>query len=123
VLADFYTALVGRLEALYGSKPDSARLEQGRREAGAWARAQLVGPVGQQLRTLKVGPTADRPINNARLIGARIYRTRLDLFEQWFQQHAGDVGLSVSALKNLMTGAEGDSAYARLERAVTDSTR
>jgi len=118
VLGDFYAMLVSRLEALYATKPDSAALERGRREAGAWARAQLEGTVGQQLRTLRVGRLADRPINNARLIGARIYRTRLDLFDRWYQQHGQDVRQSVSALKELMAGAEGDSAYARLERAV-----
>ena len=118
VLGDFYAELVSRLETLYGSKPDSAALERGRREAGAWARAQLEGAVGQQLRTIKVGRLADRPINNARLIGARIYRTRLDLFDRWYEQHGRDVRQSVAALKELMAGAEGDSAYARLERAV-----
>jgi hypothetical protein len=118
VLGEFYAELVSRLEALYAAKPDSVALERGRREAGAWARAQLEGPVGQQLRTLRVGRLADRPINNARLIGARIYRTRLDLFDRWYEQHGHDVRQSVSALKELMAGAEGDSAYARLERAV-----
>jgi predicted aminopeptidase len=122
VLGDFYTALVGRLETLYAKKPDSAALEQGRAEAAAWARAELEGPVGQQLRTMRVGRPADRPINNARLIGARIYRTRLDLFERWYQRHGQNVRQSVSALKELMAGAEGDSAFARLERAVGDST-
>jgi predicted aminopeptidase len=118
VLGDFYTELVSRLEALYATKPDSAALEQGRREAGAWARAQIEGPVAQRLRTLRLGRLADRPINNARLIGARIYRTRLELFDEWYAQHGQDVRRSVGTLKELMNGAEGDSAYARLERAV-----
>ena len=74
--------------------------------------------MGHQLRTLRVGRLSDRPINNARLVGARIYRTRLDLFERWYQQHGQDIRRSVSALKELMAGAEGDSAYARLARAV-----
>jgi predicted aminopeptidase len=121
VLGDYYSALVSRLDSLYATKPDSAKLESGRREAASWAQAQLEGPVGQQLRTIKVGRLADRPINNARLIGARIYRTRLDLFETWYQRHGGDVARSVSSLKGLMAGAEGDSAYARLERAVGDT--
>jgi predicted aminopeptidase len=121
VLGDYYTALVGRLETLYATKPDSAALERGRAEAAVWARAELEGPVGQQLRTLRVARLADRPINNARLIGARIYRTHLDLFERWYQRHGENVRLSVSALRELMTGAEGDSAFARLERAVGDS--
>jgi hypothetical protein len=113
--------LVERLETLYNRHPDAASLEQGRKSAAAWARAQLEGPIGQRLRTFKIGRLTERPINNAQLIGARIYRTRLDLFDRWYERHDNDVGQSVSALKTLMQGAEGDSAYARLERAVEDS--
>jgi hypothetical protein len=122
VLGDYYDTLVHRLEALYGSKPDSAALEEGRRQAGVWAREQLEGRVGQQLRTIRVGRLGDRPINNARLIGARIYRTHLELFDRWYERHGRDVRQSVSALRGLMAGAEGDSAYARLARAVGDSS-
>jgi predicted aminopeptidase len=122
VLGDYYSALVRRLDSLYRQKPDSAALEAGRREAAVWARAQLSGPVGQRLRTFRIGRMAERPINNAQLIGSRIYRTRLDLFDRWFERHGGDVRQSVSALGKLMEGAEGDSAYARLGKAVGDST-
>ncbi len=118
VLGQYYEALVQRLNALYATHPDSAVLEAGRAEAGAWARAQLEGPVGAQLRTLRIGKLAERPVNNARLIGARLYRTRLDLFERWYQDHDRDVRRSVADLGRLMEGAEGDSAYARLEEAV-----
>jgi predicted aminopeptidase len=118
VLGDYYSALVRRLEALYAGNPDSVTLEEGRREAAAWARSQLEGRVGQSLRTIRIGRLAERPINNAQLIGARIYRTRLDLFEGWYEQHGRDIGQSVSALKTLMADAEGDSAYTRLEKAV-----
>jgi hypothetical protein len=109
---------VARLDSLYQQHPDSAALEAGRREAGAWARAQLQGPVGSRLRTYHIGRLSERPINNAQLIGATIYRTHLDWFERWYQQHDRDIRSSVSALKTLMAGAEGDSAFARLERAV-----
>jgi hypothetical protein len=51
------------------------------------------------------------------LIGSRIYRTRLDLFDRWFERHGRDVRRTVTALEALMEGAEGDSAYARLEEA------
>jgi predicted aminopeptidase len=118
VLGDYYSALVSRLEALYAQHPDSVALEEGRRASAAWARSQLEGPIGRRFRTFRIGRLTERPINNAQLIGARIYRTRLDLFERWYQQHGGDISGSVSALKTLMAGAEGDSAYARLERAV-----
>jgi predicted aminopeptidase len=121
VLADYYSALVARLQALYATKPDSAALDAGRREAAVWARSQLEGPVGRQLRTYRVSRLAERPINNAQLIGATIYRTRLDLFEQWYDQQGRDIRQSVHALKSLMDGAEGDSAFVRLERAVQPS--
>jgi predicted aminopeptidase len=121
VLGEYYSALVGRLQALYSQHPDSVKLEEGRKAAAVWARGQLEGPIGQRLRTFRIGRLTERPINNAQLIGARIYRTRLDLFERWYQKHDQDIGRSVGALKTLMTGAEGDTAYARLERAVVDS--
>lgn len=121
VLGEYYAALVARLDSLYATKPDSAALEAGRRDAAAWARSQLEGPVGRRFRTIRVGRLTERPINNAQLIGARIYRTRLDLFERWYQQHGGDVRRSIGSLKSLMAGAEGDSAFVRLERALQHS--
>ena len=121
VLGEFYAELIGRLDSLYAGKPDSAALEAGRAEAGTWARAQLMGPVGQRLRSYRLGNLPERPINNARLIGATLYRTNLELFDAWFDRHGRDVRESVGGLKDLVRGAEGDSAFARLERAVTVS--
>jgi predicted aminopeptidase len=124
VLGEYYAELVRRLDTLYASKPDSAALEQGRAEAGAWARDQLLGPVGARLRSYRIGNLPERPVNNARLIGALIYRTRLDLFDRWYVGHGADVRESVAALGRLVDGVEGDSAFARLESAlgVRDTT-
>src|SRR4051812_46419419 len=77
VLGDYYAELVARLQRLYSQHPDSMALENGRMEAARWAHEQLTGPVRQQLRTFRFGKLAERPINNAQLVGARIYRTRL----------------------------------------------
>jgi predicted aminopeptidase len=120
VLGEYYSALVRRLDSVYAQRPDSAALEAGRREAADWARAQLMGPIGQRFRTFRVGRLAERPINNAQLIGSRLYRTRLDLFDRWYERHGRDVRRSVQALETLMSGVEGDSAYTRLEEAVHD---
>jgi len=122
VLGEFYAELIARLDTLYATKPDSAALDAGRVAAGAWAREQLQGPVGARFRSYKIGKLPERPVNNARLIGATLYRTRLDLFDRWFDEHGHDVGVSVSALDTLMQGAEGDSAFARLRQAVGDTT-
>ena len=123
VLGDFYSALASRLQALYDQHPDSSALEAGRSDAGVWARAELEGPVAERLRTLRIGKLPERPVNNARIIAGRIYRTRLELFDQWYHAHGGDIEGSVASLDTLMRGAEGDSAYGRLEGAVGDSTK
>jgi hypothetical protein len=77
--------------------------------------------VASRLRSLTIGRIPQRPVNNARLVGAQIYRTRLDLFDRWYEQHGRDVRGSVAALGRLMEGVEGDSAYSRLAAAVGDS--
>jgi predicted aminopeptidase len=120
VLADYYEALVGRLERLYAMGLDSAAVDSGRAAEARWARAQLEGPIAAQVRTFSIGRLGDRPINNARLIGVRLYRTKLDRFERWHERHGGDVARAVAALDSLLDDAPGDadSAFARIERAV-----
>ncbi len=118
ILSRYYRELAERLDSLYRGTTDTAAVDAGRRVIARWAREQLEGPVGQSLRTYQIGPLPDRPINNARLIAARIYRTRLDLFQDWYEQHGGSVEESVAALRRLMEGVAGDSAYQTLERGV-----
>jgi predicted aminopeptidase len=86
--------------------------------ARSHATASLQGPVAAELRTWDIPQVPDRPVNNARLIGSMIYRTRLELFDAWYQRHGSDVGRSVAALRELMEGAVGDEAFVRLERAL-----
>ena len=123
VLAGFYNELVGRLERFYATRPAPDSLEAGRVEAGRWVREQLEGPVGAQLRVMRVNRMIERPINNAALVGVRLYRTNLPWFDRWYVQHGSNVRASVEAMRELMKGAEGDTAFARLERAVGDSAR
>lgn len=120
VLGEFYDALVTRLQAFYATRPTPAALDSGRTAMGRWARDQLVGPVGARL-SFAVGPLADRPINNAALIGVQLYRTHLDWFTAWDHQHRRDLPAGIRALNALQRGAVGDSAFARLSRAVGNS--
>jgi predicted aminopeptidase len=117
LLAGYYHELSRRLDSLYAIT-DSAAVEQGRGEVAAWARQQLEAVLGPQLKTYRVGRLTERPINNAQIISARIYRDRLHLFEQWFQRNGGLVDSAVASLNRLVEGVEGDSAYAVLERAL-----
>lgn len=118
LLGAFYDSLAARLEALYAAEPDSAALAAGRAEVGHWARGELEGPLSRDLRTIRVGRLVDGPINNARLIAARIYRTRSAMFEEWYQQNGANIGWAVERLQPVVAGAEGDSAYLRLEAAL-----
>jgi predicted aminopeptidase len=121
VLGAYYRELVDRATAFYDTKPDSVALEAGRLELGRWVKAQLEGPVRDSLRTVQVAtPVPERPINNARLVGVTIYRTKLPLFERWYEMHDRDVERSVAELRRLVEGAEGDEAFERLEKAVTE---
>jgi predicted aminopeptidase len=117
LLAGYYRDLGARLDSLYQST-DTAEVDRGRSEIGAWARSYLENTLGPQLRTYRIGRLTERPINNAQIISARIYRDRLHLFEAWFQQNGGQVDSAVAALNRLVEGVEGDSAYLLLERSV-----
>ena len=117
LLGGYYRELSGRLDSLYQST-DSAAVDRGRREIAAWARDHLENAVGPELKTYRIGRLTERPINNAQIISARIYRDRLHLFESWFQRSGGRVDSAVASLNRLMEGVEGDSAYAVLERAI-----
>jgi predicted aminopeptidase len=123
VLGEFYDGLLNRLEAFYATKPAGDSLEAGRVAIGHWAREQLEGPMGARLRTIRVGRLAERPINNATLVGVRIYRTHLDWFDRWYEQNGASVKQSVAVLRTLMEGVAGDSAFARMRAALADSVR
>ncbi len=117
VLAGYYRKLVDTLTMFYGSKPRGDSLEAGRRAIGQWSKGYLETSIGTKLKTYRVGRLADRPINNAQLVGVLLYRTHLDWFERWFAKH-GDLGTSLAAMRDVMKGAEGDDAFKRLEAAL-----
>ena len=117
LLGHYYHELSQRLDSLYQS-PDTAAVAGGRNEIAAWARTYLEATLGPQLRTYRITRFTERPINNAQIIAARIYRDRLHLFEAWFRKNDGRVDSAVASLNRLVEGVEGDSAYAVLERAL-----
>ena len=51
-----------------------------------------------RLRTLAFSTYAAEPLNNARLIGTRLYYERLDLFEQVFQKYNRDLRAATHAI-------------------------
>ena len=119
VLSGYYAGLNQRLDSLYALTKDSVAVDSGRAEIARWARIELQDSVSPRLKTYQIGHLSDRPINNARLIAARIYRMHLGLFERFYEQHDRKVPQTVAALRVLMKGVQGDSAaYAVLSGTV-----
>jgi hypothetical protein len=93
-------------------------LQQGREAIARWSRDTLAAPFGLALRTVDPVRLGDRPINNAALLGVRLYRTGLDLFEGWYWDNDQQIDLAVYGLVELMTEVEGDQAWQRLRAVV-----
>lgn len=93
------TDLVAALETVYGREDlSSAQKIQQREEVFRdWA-VRYRRDIVPQLRTLAFRDYADEPLNNARLIGTRLYYQRLDLFEGVFERFGGDLKAATHAI-------------------------
>jgi predicted aminopeptidase len=99
VYGAFLSGLVAELEALY------ARTELGREEILARredvfqdARRRFRADVQPRLRTPSYRGFAERPLNNATLIGRRLYFDRLHVFESAYERHGRDLPATVRAI-------------------------
>jgi len=115
VLGDYYRLLMGRLDSLYALKLPAAENDSGRKAIARWSRDTLTTGFGPALRTYSVGTPAERPINNAALIGVRLYRTNLTLFDEWGRTSDGDIKLAVHKLKSFLQDAQGPQAFQRMQ--------
>ena len=97
--AAFLSALVAELEAIYGRTDiDTARKLELREEVFERARRTFTDVVEPQLRTNAYRGFARRPMNNATLIGTRLYYDRLAVFEAVYQHFGGDFVRAVHAI-------------------------
>ena len=118
LLGRYYELLVGKLDSLYGLKLPPAQNDSGRTVVARWSRDTLTAGFGPLMRTYSVGGGAERPINNATLIGVRLYRTNLDLFEQWTRSNPS-LPAAIDRMKRIMDGAVGPAAFVRMRNALT----
>lgn len=114
LLGDYYTALLTKLDSLYARKLPKAQNDSGRAAVARWSVDTLNGPLGQSLRTIRVARFAERPINNASLIGVRLYRTELPLFDSWDDAFRGDLTRALYTLGALLEDAKGAEAFERM---------
>ncbi len=118
ILGEYYDLLLGKLDSLYALRLPPEQNQRGREQIEAWSRDTLASPFGQSLRTVDPTRLGNRAINNAALLGVRLYRTGLDLFAAFERQQKSDLTLSLYRLRELMDGVEGPQAFDRLRNVV-----
>ena len=97
-LGQFYAELADELRALYRSNlPIEVTLDR-RAEIFARARDRLRGPLAHALEVYSGVRLAMQPLNNASVLAAIVYRTRLGAFDTLFKQEGRDVRRTVAAL-------------------------
>ncbi len=117
-LGEYYTLLLGKLDTLYAKKLPKVANDSGRAAIARWARDTVAQGLGASFRTIAFDRVAERPINNAALLGVRLYRSDLYLFDDWLSLQNGDLTRAVLMLQRILEDAEGDQAFERLRRLV-----
>ena len=118
VLAEFYAGLAATLEATYAQRLVGDVLRAARERVFGEARAVLADGIGSRLKLYEGARMARVPLNNARVVAARLYRTRLDVFERVLRVQGGDVRAAVVALIEVARSLAGRDPYDVAERRV-----
>jgi predicted aminopeptidase len=109
----FLSALVTELEALYERDDLTAEQKVAQREPiFAAAQARFRDEMQPHFEVLRFPAFARMPLNNATLIGRRLYYRRLDLFEEWYQRY-GDLRTAIHAAIHHTRGE--DDPFAALQ--------
>ena len=118
LFGEFLSRLVADLEALYARRdlPLEEKLTV-REEIFAAARREFVEEVQPRLLSSSYAGFLRGPLNNATLIGRRLYYGRLELFEQAFQRYDGDLDQTIAAIAAAARGA--DDPYLAVEQLST----
>ncbi len=115
----FFADLAERLTRLYGSELSAQALEGARAVVFDSARAELAGPVGRELEVYDGERLAHTvQLNNARVVAARIYRTRLGLFDEVLSASGGDLRWALRRITDAVRGSPGADPYAVLQTLV-----
>jgi predicted aminopeptidase len=113
----FLSGLVQDLQSLYAREdlPSEAKIAE-REDVFDAARARFEASVQPQLRTRYRG-WARATVNNATLIGTRLYYDRLDVFERIFDAHRADIVATLLAIRTAVATHRPDpwDAVARLD--------
>ncbi len=117
LLGRYYELLVNRLDSVYASDPPD--IDAAREDVERWRSDSLPLLLGGEFRTINVDWLRARRINNAALVGVRMYRTNLDLFAAWDAMIGEQVDLAVySLIEALGKDTEGPQVWGRLRALV-----
>lgn len=114
----FLQQLVDRLEALYAQELPLDTVLARRSAIYQQAQEQWQRTHVPALRTGAFAGYFDRPLNNAVLIGARLYYQRLDLFEAVYQHFGRDLRQATRAIEDAARSRE-DDPFAAVEALLT----
>ena len=98
-LAAFYTTVVDELQSLYASDmPDSA-LREARARVFDTTRDHLASGLDGTLEVFSGTRLAERPLNNASLVGTRLYLSDIGAFDAVLAQSDGDLRAAIAAIR------------------------
>jgi predicted aminopeptidase len=107
----FYAGLSERLTELYAAGLTGPALDGGRTVVFDSARTVLRQVVGPTLEVYDGEWLARVPLNNARVVAARIYRTRLALFDQVLEADGGDVRAAIRRIADAVRASPDVDPY------------
>lgn len=111
-LSAFYEELVRELEAIYGSAAPADSVEAWRTAAFSRAQERLRGSLDGTLEAFDGPRLAERPLNNASLLAARIYLTDISGFDRLLEQRSGDLRATVAAVAEAVEARGNRDPYA-----------
>jgi len=114
VLGRYYDVLLGKLDSLYALRLAPEANQAGREAIARWTADTLQDLVAFPLRTIDAARLGGRPINNAALLGVRLYRTKLDVFDDLDHRHGRDLALALYTLQQAIEGTRGPEAFRRV---------
>lgn len=98
----FLTGLVAQLETVYGDSTLTRDQKIERREdVFAHEKARFNSEVRPRLRTNAFRTFADQPINNATLIGTRLYYQHLDWFDVLYERNGHDLPATIRQVERI----------------------
>jgi len=116
----FWAELARRLDSAFAEASSPKAVAAARATLFDWARDQLTGSVGQSLETYDWRWFARAPLNNAVVIAQRIYRENLNLFDELYAEHGGNVPETIRAIRlRVLTQPDGDPYRALYSRGGT----